>query len=143
MSNRNLAQNPLNRWIKCDFRTQCHQIVTNSVRFCTSLIWCNKWQGVARSVITQIGNCGRQLRHFCMLVISGLGRSRLSSGNWQNSQLADSTLFYLRPECQEEPPGCKSPVPNQSVLNTRSLQRMKRTEGYLALTQKTSLHSSL
>src|SRR4029077_99986 len=69
--------------------------------------------------------------------------TRLSSGNWQNSQLADSALFYLRPECQEEPPGCKSPVPNQSVLNTRSLQRMKRTEGYLALTQKTSSHSSL
>src|SRR4029077_7593885 len=62
--------------------------------------------------------------------------NRLSSGNWQNSQLA--ALFYLRPECQEEPPGCKSPAPNQSVLYTRSLQRMKGTEGYTAPTQKTS-----
>jgi hypothetical protein len=73
MSNRDLSQNTSNRWIKCDFRTQCHQIVTNSVRFCTSV---TNGRMSPKSVITQIGNCGRQLRHFCMLVISGLGRSR-------------------------------------------------------------------
>jgi hypothetical protein len=39
-------------------------------------------------------------------------------------------------ECQEEPPGYRSLVPNQSVLYTRSLQRMKRNRGVYSANAK-------
>src|SRR4029077_870892 len=68
--------------------------------------------------------------------------SRLSWGNWQNRQLVDLALLRFRPAYQEEPPSCRSPAQRPSVRCTRSLQQVKRTGGYLALTLRASLHSS-
>src|SRR5260221_13489175 len=69
--------------------------------------------------------------------------SRLSWGNWQNRQPEDPALFSVQPAYQEEPPNCRSPAQRPSVLCTRSLQQVKRTGGYLALTLRASLHSSI